>query len=79
MTANMRKNSRNACAANRTPLVISSSGTNGGNWSHLDFLALSDEDDAEDDVGAETPSDLSSTKMLVLYRPDMRRINTTPI
>lgn len=63
----MRRILTNACAANSTPLVISNSGTNGGNRSHLDLLALDDEDDAEDDETEETLSDLSSANMFALY------------
>lgn len=62
MTTNMRRTLIDACAANRTPLVISNSGTNGVNWSHLGFLV----DDVDDDGSEETVSDFSSANMVVL-------------
>lgn len=61
MTTNMIRTLINACAANRTPLVISNSGTNGVHWSHLDFLV-----DVDDDGREETLSDFSSTNTVAL-------------
>lgn len=66
MTAIMRRILRDQYAANRTPLVMSISGTKGGKPSSLDFLVLGGDVDVGDSDEDGSPSDFLTAMMLTL-------------
>lgn len=70
MMAIMRRILRDQCAANKTPLVMSNSGTKGCRRSLLDFPGLGNDDDGvgglDEDGSVKILSDCSSTKALAL-------------